>query len=194
MRRRRGFTFIEITFVILILGMLMAISLPRMKGTLVNVRLKSGARGVTALLRYARNVAVLRGLPCSICFAPEKDTYQLVLLDESGSRFEEKRRRGSDRKKTSLSIGSDADGIRKLPKDIHFAVIYTDAPLTEDKLPCVTYFADGSATPATIAIQDSHEQAISVEVFQTTGMARVQKGLPVNKPKTRKLYYGPDKH
>jgi prepilin-type N-terminal cleavage/methylation domain-containing protein len=193
MRRRRGFTFIEITFVILIIGMLMAISLPRMKGTLINVRLKSGARSVTALLRYARNAAVLRGLPCSVCFAPEKDTYELVLLDEKGSRFEEKRRR-RDRKKAALEIGSDAKGVRALPKDIHFAVIYTDAPLTEDKLPCVTYFADGSATPATISIQDSNEQAISVEVFQTTGMARVQKGLPVSKPKTRKLYYGPDKH
>lgn len=197
MHGRKGFTFIEITVVIFIVCIMAAISIPRMKGTFVDVRLKGAARDVTALLRYARNVAVLRELPCQVQFDVEKDTYELVLLNASGDEVQEKRsRRRSGKDNNKLSIGDDVAGERNLPKDVHFAMIYTSAPLNADsKLPCVTYYPDGSATPATIAIQDEKAHAISVEIFQTTGMARVQKGLPPEdegKPKNR-YYYGPKK-
>ena len=192
MQGRKGFTFMEIMVVLMILAGLAMISLPRMKGMFFAVRSKAAARDVTALLRYARDVAVLRELPCMITFAPQKDIYELVLLDENGeaAKKDHQWRRRRD-KQQSFSIGEEARGPRRLPQDVHFAAIYTAAPLTEDDLPCVIYYPDGSATAATVAIQDDKENAVSVEIFQTTGMARVEKGLPVRNPPKQRLYYGP---
>ena len=180
-------------FVIVIMMVLLAVSLPRLQGTFLQARIKGAARDVTGLLRYARDAAVLRELPCEVRFAPETDAYELVLLDAAGDRLAPRRR--SSYKKgavTEPGTGEDVNGVRMLPKDVHFAAIYTAAPLTEDtKLPRVIYYPDGSATPATIAIQDERNLTISVEIFKTTGMAKVEKGMPPDKPKTQTLYYGP---
>ena len=74
----------------------------------------------------------------------------------------------------ALVCSDDVGGIRRLPPEIHFAVIYTAAPLTDDTgKPCVEYYADGSATPATIVLQDEAKRTMNVEIFRTTGMAQV---------------------
>jgi prepilin-type N-terminal cleavage/methylation domain-containing protein len=193
MAGRKGFTFLEIMFVIVVLGLLAMTTMPRMKGSFRRIELRSASRDVTALLRFARNASVLRELPCEVRFSPEKDIYEFILLDEFGERLDaQNSRRARSNGKVAFEAGEDAVGVRRLPKSIHFSIIYTAAPLTEDSnLPRVIYYPDGSATPATITIQDDQEHAMNVEVFQTTGMARVEKGLPVTQPKKRTLYYGP---
>ena len=184
--------------VIMIIAVLFSVTLPRMSGTFGMARIKTAARDLTGMLRYARNTSVLRELPCEVRFDLEEGRYQLVLLDEKGDIYEEKRssHRGRRRigKETVSVVSDDVAGVRHLPKRVNFSVIYTDAPLTDDtNRPRVIYYPDGSATPATIAIQDEKKHAISVEVFRTTGMARVSKGLPVKEPKAKTRYMGPEK-
>jgi prepilin-type N-terminal cleavage/methylation domain-containing protein len=194
-RHRRGFTFIEIVLVVVILMVLAALAMPQMKGTFASTRLKRTARNIAGLLRFARNTAVLRELPCEIRFDPDNDKYQVVLIDEEGKPMEPPSRRRRRRDETdSFTLGGDVVGVRTLPKKVHFAAIYSGAPLTEDtNRPRVIYYADGSATPATIAIQDEKGLAIRVEIFRTTGMARVARGLPIRPPKAQTLYYGPQR-
>jgi type II secretion system protein H len=198
MGRQRAFTLLEILMVIMIMGILVAITLPRMSGTFGIARLKSTARDLTGILRYARNTAVLREQPCEIRFDMDKGQYQLVLLDASGDIYEERhstrRSRRREEDATANVMGDDVAGVRQLPNRVFFTVIYTDAPLTDDThRPRVIYYPDGSATPATIAIEDDKKHAISVEVFRTTGMARVSQGLPKQEPKAKMRYMGPKK-
>lgn len=200
MRRRGGFTFIEIIIVIVLVVVLGALVMASFKGTLQSMRAKSAARQITAVLRYARDMAVLREKPVEVRFNVNKDTYELVLLDENGQEVDKRReRRGSGRHRrrdepVDLGLGEDMAGVRKLPDKIHFAGIYTAAPLNEDtNMPAIIYYADGSATAATVALQSENREAVNVEVFQTTGMARVEKGLPTPEKKKAKLYYGPKK-
>lgn len=199
MRRRFGFTLLEIMIVIVIMGALAAVAMPRMKGTYYGFRIRKAGRDVAGLLRYARNAAVLREKPCEVQFDPEKDTYQLFLFDDQGERIDPTKTRSSRsswRKKADSQefvIGDDASGVRRLPAGVHFVTIYSMASLSDDtKLPRVVYYADGSATAATLAIQDDHDLTISVQVYSTTGMTRVDKGLPPSGTKTRPLYYGPN--
>ena len=58
-----GFTFIEIMIVIVIVGLVLALTVPKMKGTLQLAQIKAAAREVAGVLRIARDLAVLRELP-----------------------------------------------------------------------------------------------------------------------------------
>lgn len=195
MRRNRGFTFIEIMIVIVIVLVLAAVAIPQMGGTFRRTRLKSAARDVTGLLRYARDIAVLSEQFAEVRFDPERDAYQVYLVDEFGEPLEDverrrdRRRRGED---PPLTLGDDVGGVRKLPERVHFAVIYTAADLTvENELPRVIFSPDGSATPATIGLQDDDKNTMSVEIYRTTGLTRVARGLPPEEPDFQRLYVGP---
>ena len=193
--RRRGFTFIEITLVITIMAVLAAIALPRMKGTMKQAQLKRTAREVVGMLRYARNVAVLRELPCEVRFDLEGGVYQLVLLDDDMERVGERARRRNRRDERDVfTQGEDVGGLRRLD-DVFIPALYSAATLTEDTdNPRVIYYPDGSATPATIVLQDDTNQALHVVIYRTTGMARVQKGSPAEEPEAQTRYYGPKRN
>lgn len=192
MKRRAAFTLFEVMVVVVIIAVLASLSMPRMKGSFQNARIKAGVRDVAGFLRFVRNTAVLREKPCEIRFDLEKNTYWLVRLDANGAPLDENKLKERKAAK-ELKIGEDAAGTRVLPKDVHFAMIYSGASPTEDnkKLPRIIYYADGSATPATVVIQDLQKRAFNIELYQTTGVSRVEAGTPVNLPDKSKTYYGP---
>ncbi|MCL5269702.1 MAG: hypothetical protein M1457_03925, partial [bacterium] len=100
--------------------------------------------------------------------------------------------RSNRRNREDADYWGEMTEVRQLPRNVHFAAIYAAAPLTDDtRLPRVIYYPDGSATATTIAIQDTGRRSISVEVYRTTGMARVEKGLPPEEPRLQTIYYGP---
>jgi type II secretion system protein H len=191
--KRAGFTLMEIMIVVVIIMLLMSIAIPRMGGTFTSSQLKASARDVTGLLRYARDYAVVTGRQCEMRLAPDRDAYQIVALDEKGEPLDPRRDRSRDGKAARMMLGDDASSVINLPRRIHFSIVYSEAPLTDRGLPRVVYYPDGSATPAMITIQDEKHHALSVQVFRTTGMARVTTGRPVEEPKIPRRYYGPDK-
>jgi hypothetical protein len=153
---------------------------------------------VTSTLRLARDSAVLREQPVEVRFSPDTDQYQLALIDSRGERIElrERRRRTRGQDERIRFPGREALAVRRLPGGgaVFFPVVYTAAPLTEDsELPRVIFYPDGSATPATIALQDERNHTLSVEIYRASGVARVQEGLPPVKEKVKTLYYGPRK-
>ncbi|MCE5228127.1 GspH/FimT family pseudopilin [bacterium] len=197
MRRHGGFTFLEITVVVVILMALAAVAMPRMRGTMQHMRLKQAARDVAAVMRLARDSAVVRGNPVEVIMNMNNkgpDQYQLALLDEKMDRVEAKQRRswhkGPD-KLTSVP-GAEALRIRTLPEGTFFAEISSQAPPTEDKhRPRFMFYPDGSASGGSISIQDVRDRTISVEIYKATGLSKVEAGKPPVKLKTRTLFYGP---
>ncbi len=204
MRRRGGFTFIEITIVIVIMLSLTAVALPRMRSTVLHMRLKQGARDVASALRLARDSAVLRELPVEVRFKMNEDEddgpdqYQLVLYDESNEAIElrDRRRRQSRRAQENDELrfpGRESLQVRTLPEGIYFSVVGSAAPLTEDgDLPRVVFHPDGSASGATIGLQDLRGRALNVVVYRATGQSRVEAGEPKDVEQSRTLYYGPE--
>ena len=118
MRTRRGFTLIEILFVIVIILVLAAIGFPRMKGSYFKARLSGAAREVVGLLRTAQSSAVLREQPTRVVFNPEEDTYLLQVLNEQGKPLEEKKRRERfrrrDKEQPDLAQEAAEIGARRL--------------------------------------------------------------------------------
>jgi type II secretion system protein H len=197
-RRRSGFTFIELTVVAIIVLMVVATSLPRLRGTLARSQLTSAARDVAATLRLARDVAVLSERACEVRFAPNGDYYQLVVFDKDGRRLrlDDRRRssRGNDAGDViSRLVSADMLQPQRLPSRVHFQAVYAAATLSvDDRLPRVVFYPDGSTSPTTIAIQNDDKAALRVEVYRMTGMTRVETGLPpADEGTTRKNHYGP---
>lgn len=192
---RRGFSLIEITLVVIIFALLAAIGLPRFKGTFAQARLKSSARALVGSLRYARNAAVLRGLPTEVRFHLAHGGYELTLLDEYELPVAEREpgRRWRDEDGPRV-LTDDVRGVRRLPETVEFAFVQTSAaPSTEHDDPRVVYYPDGSATPAVIGLIDPRERGYSIQVFRTTGMARIGPGIELELEPTKPIYYGPNK-
>lgn len=198
MRRRGGFTLIEIILVIMIVMLLGAIALPKIGSTMQHLRLRQGGREVASVMRLARDSAVVRNSPVEVIFMMKNkgaDEYQLVLLQDDMERIKPTQRRSWHRGEGLLSIpGPEWLRVRELPKDVCFSQISSSAPLTEDKRrPRIIFYPDGSATGGTICLQDTRDRAMSIEIYRATGLAHVEDKAPPVKLATRTLSYGPRK-
>ena len=66
MRRPRAFTVPELLIVLTILGVVMAIAIPRANASLDRVSVRSAANDVRATLNYARTLAMAGGVPVAV--------------------------------------------------------------------------------------------------------------------------------
>lgn len=73
-----GFTLIEIMLVLMLIGILSAISMPSLKGFTVSTRLKSSARSIRDMLHFARDMAVTEGISYLVVFDLDRNRYWLA--------------------------------------------------------------------------------------------------------------------
>ncbi|PIE74015.1 MAG: type II secretion system protein GspH [Deltaproteobacteria bacterium] len=67
-----GFTLVELLLVLVILGLVTGIAVPRFSGSLVTVKVKGAAQRTAAILRYARDLAISNQGVCEVRFDPEQ--------------------------------------------------------------------------------------------------------------------------
>jgi prepilin-type N-terminal cleavage/methylation domain-containing protein len=63
---RRGFTFVEMMTVIILVGIIAAFGIPRLRGSLEKQNVRSGKAAIATLVATARSVAVQRGCPATL--------------------------------------------------------------------------------------------------------------------------------
>ncbi|HUG67602.1 MAG TPA: GspH/FimT family pseudopilin [Pirellulaceae bacterium] len=74
---RRGFTLADLMITVLIIGILSAVSTPRMIDTFSELQLEAAAKQVASDLRYARQCAKTGGRNQSVTFNPGNNSYEL---------------------------------------------------------------------------------------------------------------------
>ena len=193
MRRRRGFTFIELLLAISVMLVLMAISMPKMAATFKRGRLEAATRKLTATLRYARHLAILRGDGSQVLIYPKTGEYQLglVYLDMDGEPIDEAEI--EDLEEEGVKVSKEVTRVRKLPEGTFFSIVHSSASLSrEEGVPRIIFYPDGSATAAKIGLQSTDGRAFAIDIFRTTGSCMVRKGKPVLPPNVQPLFHMPE--
>ena len=153
--RPRGFTFIELMFVMITLGIVMAAVLPRFGESFDRLRTERVAFETAQLLRYAQSTAVVQRqvIECS--------------LESEGRPLALGIRRGDE-----LTPLADrwAKG-RPIPEPVRLAMTRD-----ESKEDAVSFFPDGTSDGATIAVGDESGSAFQIAVDAATGQVTILPG------------------
>ena len=72
--RARGFTAVELLFSLAITGLVTALAVPSFRDFLQNSRTAEEANALVGALALARNEAVTRGVPVSVCSSTDNET------------------------------------------------------------------------------------------------------------------------
>lgn len=174
--------------VIVIIGAMMAVSMPKLKGTFQRGKLEAAARELTAVLRYARHTAVLRGDGCEVRIDPKKGTFQLALirLKKDGTPIATEK---ATKKTGAYRLPTEVARLHTLPGNIYFMLLHTSAPrYTGSGALRILFYPDGSATATTIGLQDEQDRALHIKIYRSTGMTMVDKGKAELPPSVTPLF------
>lgn len=80
---RRGFTFIEILFVVIIIGILAAVSFPALRHTFSRLQLDDAAGQMQSLMNYLAQRSVIEGKLIYLYLDPENKTCYAQLKDST---------------------------------------------------------------------------------------------------------------
>lgn len=84
-KQSKGFTFIELVVVAVIIVVLVALSSPRFRATLREVELKDTAYTISKLIKYGQQRAIVGEKKHRLLFNFEKETYHLLIEDEEAA-------------------------------------------------------------------------------------------------------------
>ena len=131
--RERGFTLLEMMVVVIIIGTMMAIAIPRMTD-MFEVNLKSAMRRLIGTSQFAFNESVIKQTPLRLNFSPETGMYWLSAMVTSGDTAQ------------FVEYPTDLAKPQKLPDGVFFTDIVTPHDVekrTEGEDIFITFFPTG---------------------------------------------------
>ncbi len=140
---RRGFTFLELIFVILIIAVLTGVSMPMFKNTFLNMQMSQISSDLAEALNYARQSAILN-----------RNEYR-VRLNADGGDFWIEYKTFQDNKIKFEKLEGKFGRIYNLPKGVS---------MTSDK-DALAFYPNGRADIATIVIKNDK----TMRTFTTEG-------------------------
>jgi prepilin-type N-terminal cleavage/methylation domain-containing protein len=170
MRTRRGITFIEILFVLTILGILLAIAIPTMAGTRDSAALKTAARDFVSAGQWARQVAISSGEQTFLIIYPKEDQWRLAFFDErieDQQNWKERREPGPD------------ELHRPLQPRISVTALRNDAGAVElGEEVRVAFYPNGASSGLAIQLENRRGAQITVDFDRGSGRPEVYSGPP----------------
>lgn len=161
MRKRGGFTLIELIIVMVIIGVLAGVTLPRLPDITAS-RLKSASRRIAGTITYLYDRAAAGQLVLRLTFDMEKNEYYVSLLN-TDNQFEE----------TSFTFA----GRRSLPWSVKVAGARTptQGEVAQGKA-VVHFFPSGYVEPAVIHLEDHAGNKMTLITHPLTGRVAILEG------------------
>lgn len=166
-RKQAGFTLIEITVVVILIGLIVSTAIVRLDNALPSTRTEAAARQVLATLDLARTSAIGKAAPYEVLFDFKEQRYGIRLpFDEEGTRIADPEERDI------LSWIEVGDGV------VMKSLLDPVGQTVDDGTYVLTFDPQGAATDLSLFLGtiDSDEFELTVRLLALTGIASVFQG------------------
>jgi prepilin-type N-terminal cleavage/methylation domain-containing protein len=154
----RGITLIELLSVVVIIGIVSALAVPRFSDTINRLKFRSASREMVSMLRLARSYAVTNKSQFGVYF--DQNSYIVTLFKDTDN-------------PASAVFNAVADSIMSvdtLPED--FVYLYTSAPSS-----AVVYRSNGTATSSSfVNFMSAPDDLINygnIDILASTGRTKI---------------------
>jgi len=183
--KKLGFTLIEVILVVVISLILLGVSLPHFAHTYKGSKLRSAARTVNRMARYARNMAIMRETTMTIVLNHETMEIYLGSATQSSTNAADgeldqdvlKRLGYVEGEASSDDVGVEKEIHRFLPEDIEVADFerdfIEDEPEYED-IYLIHYYSDGQSDWFTLKLEGRRGLGVKLENDPISGKLRAE--------------------
>ena len=176
---KAGFTLIELMIVVVLIGIMTALIIPEMKGTYEEALLRSSSRELVNVLSLASS----RAVSINRLHRVRLDRLSGRYLIESGARGAERGSHfvpvrdvpgceGKIDARISMTFQKSGEEISE-PAEPHGTVDFGDAIQAENRDDAITFYADGTADPSEILLQDRDGFRLALRINPATARVRV---------------------
>jgi prepilin-type N-terminal cleavage/methylation domain-containing protein len=183
-RRSGGFTFLELVVVIAIMGIMMAVTLPRFSSSLSKATLGGTARALAGTIAYLRNAAAKEGRSYFLNIDLNNHQYWVTIINEEADLTLIDLQESDVLDDEIYAEVSDAFVARtRLQKKVAFAqVMLEDGTRVSDGLVTIEFRPDGTADEVAIHLTNPKERFYTVYLERYNGQAKVYKGVFLPEP------------
>ncbi len=176
-RRRDGFTFLELAVVVVIMGVMMSITLPRFTSTFSRATLGGVARRLSGTMMYLRNAASKDGRSYFLNVDLDKEEYRVTVLRERADQLQtEYQDWDALEDEAYIEYRDDFIGRTRLEKQIAFErVILEDGSEAFDGIVRIEFRPDGTADDTVIRLMSPNQRVYTIHLEHYNGQARVYK-------------------
>jgi type II secretion system protein H len=160
-RSEKGFTLIELMIVIAVLGLMLALTIPRL-GEIGEANLKRSARHLTGMIRYLRDNSQAQKKKYRIKFDIQNGHYWAELLTQTSDKTEEFKRY------QSVMVGEESLSGQTTFRDVQVASHPDD--------PIILFTPDGWVEHALIHLRDGDNKDFTLIVNSLTGNTDLREG------------------
>jgi prepilin-type N-terminal cleavage/methylation domain-containing protein len=170
MTMRRGLSMIELMFVVVILGTLIALTLPRMAGTGDRAALSTAGRDIARMAAMARQNAISMNAETRLIFSMGGNTWRMILPETE--------------EPVSGRYGRERLSTWEQPQILHsrvrFSEFLTDGTTVREDELVVKFLPNGSSTGGTIILTNKRDRKMTISIERATGMASADMGEPMS--------------
>ena len=162
--KHRGFSFIEILVVLVLLSLSAALLAPTFSRLLKSVELKGTVKKVSAILRYCRSEAVHRGNVYRVIFEPETRAIKVESIESSEEKEKEEGKETKSPAKTYT-----------FPQGIQMKEVKVEPPQYASDLPSIEFYPSGGSNGGTILFGAEERSGYRIKIHFLTGAVTIEK-------------------
>jgi prepilin-type N-terminal cleavage/methylation domain-containing protein len=159
--RNKGFSFIELMVVLVILSLSISLVTPSLSRFLRTVELKGAAKKVSGILRHGRSEAVNKGLVYQIFF--NADLREIGVQSRESTKVKEEVKREELPKK-----------VYSLPEGIQIKKVDVASPQYATDLPTIEFYPNGGSNGGSIFLDGRDRNGFHIEVNFLTGIVKIK--------------------